>query len=315
MKPLSHHTLKQMVRSSSEGLVLLDARHPNHPIVYVNPAYEELSGYAAQELLGSCWRLAEPADDEAPEMIELRDALERGEPCQLTVRDVRKDGETWFSRLSLIPISDACERLQYFLCQHLPIDPDATANPTVKVDLLQRELGNARQHIARLSRTDMVTGLLSFEYFKSLLRRDLGIARRERDRIAILMFDVVELDAYKRTFGANAAGSCLRMIAAQISVVFRRAGDLCARFGDTSIVVSALGLDDAQAHRMADRVIDKVRGLHVRNPHAEASKTLTVRSVVYTDVPDDDDVEQLIELVNAELDPPCAVESNGTHHG
>lgn len=315
MKPLSHHTLNQIVKSSSEGLLLLDARNPEHRIVYVNPAYEELSGYPAHELLGSSWRLTEPAEGEAPEMAELRAALESADPCEITVQDVRKDGEIWFSRLSLIPIRDACERLQYFLCQHTALDPETTANPKVKVDLLQRELGNARQHIARLSRTDMVTGLLSYEYFESLLRRDLGIARRERNRIAILLFDVVELDAYKRTFGANAAGSCLRMIATQISVVFRRAGDLCARCGETSIVVSALGLDDAQAHRMADRVVEKVRGLHVRNPHAENSKMLTVRSVVYTDVPENDDAGQLIGLVRAELDPICEMESNGTHHG
>ena len=66
-------------------------------------------------------------------------------------------------------------------------------------------------------------------YFQELIRRDLAIARRDQRMITLLLFEIVEFEAYRQTFGSKAADSCQRMIGAQIMRTLRRAGDLCAR--------------------------------------------------------------------------------------
>jgi len=67
VKSLSRHTLEQMVTLSSEGILLADAQDPSLPIVYANPAYEDLSGYSAEELTGSGWPLIKRDVEGQPE--------------------------------------------------------------------------------------------------------------------------------------------------------------------------------------------------------------------------------------------------------
>jgi PAS domain S-box-containing protein/diguanylate cyclase (GGDEF)-like protein len=301
---LPRHVLQQVVSSVSEGIVLVDAADPGLRIVYANPAYERQSGYSADELAGSSWQLATRDDDGSPEQKALREALRCAQTCEITIPDVRKDGTTWFAEVSVQPLSNARGELGYFLCRHRPAvaGNPLTEGANLEIDLLQRELGHARQRIANLASTDAVTGLLSYHHFVSLLDRDLAVARREQRTIAILLFEVVELDVYRQTFGANAADSCLRMIGVQIAAAFRRAGDLCARYdGASLIVVATRGQDEAQLDQLASRVADKVRGLGLHNPHARSGRYLTVRSTAVFAPPGADGAETLIDRARLKL--------------
>lgn len=280
MKSLSRHILQQIVSSSSQGILLIDARDPNLPIAYANSVYEDLSDYSGAELEGQSWRSLLAGDDANPEVARVRFAIGCGEPCQATIPYQRKDGTTWFAEVAIQPLSSVGGDTRYFLCQHSAAAPPANQDSNVQVDLLQRALGQARQKIMSLSRSDPVTGLLRYEYFISLLKRDVGTARRERRSLCVAVFEIVEFDTYRRTFGANAADSCLRMIAAQITGAFRRAGDLCARCDETTFVVAVPGQRSDQIAPLASRVAEKVRNLGLHNPRGQSSRHVTVRSVL-----------------------------------
>ncbi|HLF12852.1 MAG TPA: diguanylate cyclase, partial [Gammaproteobacteria bacterium] len=280
MKSLSRHTLEQMVTLSSEGILLADAKDPNLTIVYVNPAYEDLSGYSAEELTGSPWRLLKHGGEGQPELERLKAAIGRSEPCQVTVADLRKDGTSWFGRVSIEPLHDARGDLQYFLCIQKPATDPGDEQASIEVSLLQRELGRARQKIASLDRIDPATGLLRLGYFQDLLRRDLAVARRDQRFVTVLLFEIVDFDAYRQTFGSKAADSCQRMIGAQIMRTLRRAGDLCARYDDSTLVASVVGQESDEARKLADQIIDSVRRLALHNPKAKSGRHVTIRSSI-----------------------------------
>ena len=271
VKSLSRHTLEQMVTLSSEGILLADAQNPNLPIVYANPAYEDLTGYSAEELTGMSWPLVKRDGEGQPELERLKAAIGRSEPCQVTLPDLRKDGTSWFSEVSVEPVYNARGELKYFLCRQKPVanaSGEGAAQPDVEVTLLQRELGRARQKIANLDRVDPATGLLRFGYFQELLRRDLGDrAPRGALRHAAL-FEIVEFEAYRQVFGSKAADSCQRMIGAQVTRVLRRAGDLCARY------------DDSRARLRGARSGSErsAAGSRIRSPITSASSACTTRA-------------------------------------
>jgi diguanylate cyclase (GGDEF)-like protein/PAS domain S-box-containing protein len=291
-----------MVTLSSEGILLADARDPNLPIVYANPAYEELSGYSAEELKGNGWRLVQRDGEGQPELARLKAAIGRSEPCQVTLPDLRKDGTSWVSHVSVEPLYSARGELKYFLCIQRPATAAEGEQASVEVSLLQHELGRAQQKIASLNRIDPATGLLRYEYFQEVLRRDLGIARRERQFVTLLLFEIVEFDAYRQTFGAKAADSCLRMIGAQITRTLRRAGDLCARYDDSTLVVAVLGQEPSEVEPLADRVAENVRRLGLHNPRAKSGRHVTIRSAVIGCPPGSaDDAEALVARAHAEL--------------
>jgi PleD family two-component response regulator len=74
-----------------------------------------------------------------------------------------------------------------------------------------------------MDRLDSGTGVFRYEYFLELAKRDFMMARRDKRMLAVVLFDIVDLDAYGQPFGSKAADSCLRMVAAQVSRARRSA--------------------------------------------------------------------------------------------
>jgi PAS domain S-box-containing protein len=94
------------IAASSNGIVITDPSQPDNPITYVNPAFERISGYSAQEVLGRNCRLLQGTDREQPALAELRAALQEGRGCQAVIRNYKKNGTLFWNQLSISPVRD-----------------------------------------------------------------------------------------------------------------------------------------------------------------------------------------------------------------
>src|ERR1700735_5713319 len=101
---------RRLVESSPEGVVLIDAQGADHPVIYVNPAFEALTGYSAAELIGRNLRLLQADDREQDGRHRLRDAMSRGETCRVLLRNYRKDGSLFWNEMTVMPLRhpDGC---------------------------------------------------------------------------------------------------------------------------------------------------------------------------------------------------------------
>jgi diguanylate cyclase (GGDEF)-like protein/PAS domain S-box-containing protein len=292
IKSLSRHFLEQVVALSSEGILIVDAQDPGLPVVYANPAYEDLTGYSVTELTGQPWSMMGRDADADPGLKRLRAAIGRAESCRIVVPELRKNGTSWLAEIHVAPMTGGRSETRYFLCAHRPAgavampSSDAAAGFAEgsegdgELGVLQRELGKARQKIASLDRIDPTTGLLRFGHFQDTLRRDLAIARRVQRSVTVLVFQIVELDVYRQTFGSKAADSCQRMIGAQITRALRRAGDICARYDDSTLVAAVLGQAPDEVRPLTEQIAENVRQLGLHNPRARSGRYLTVRSLL-----------------------------------
>jgi PAS domain S-box-containing protein len=91
---------RRLVESSPEGVVLIDAQGTDHPVVYVNPAFESLTGYSSADLIGRNLRLLQADDRDQDGRHRLRDALSRGETCRVLLRNYRKDGSLFWNEMT-----------------------------------------------------------------------------------------------------------------------------------------------------------------------------------------------------------------------
>jgi diguanylate cyclase (GGDEF)-like protein/PAS domain S-box-containing protein len=318
IRSLNRHTLEQIVSASSAGVLVADASHPELPVVYANAAYEKLTGYSLGELAGHPWAPLARAAEGDDVFALLKTAIGRGAACRATIPDLRKDGTSFTCDLSVTPLHGPRGDLRYYLLSHeaaasvpqqAPVespqeasaDSPPSGDASAEIALLQRELGRAKQKIATIDRIDQATGLVRFPYFQETLRRDLAMARRDRRFVTILVFEIVEFAVYRQTFGDKAADSCQRMIGAQIMRALRRAGDLCARYDDMTLVAAAVGQHASEVQPLAERIAESVAQLRLHNPRAKGSRYIETRAIVIGCPPGaHDDPGPLIERAIAE---------------
>jgi PAS domain S-box-containing protein len=107
--------LDRAVAASSNGIVITDPKLPDNPIVYVNPAFEKISGYATDEVRGRNCRFLQADDRGQSALDELRVALREKRECRVVLRNYRKDGTPFWNELYVSPVHDDNGRLTNFV--------------------------------------------------------------------------------------------------------------------------------------------------------------------------------------------------------
>ncbi|WP_412030277.1 PAS domain S-box protein [Deinococcus yunweiensis] len=95
--------------------VIVDVRQDDTPLVYVNPAFETLTGYPAATVLGQNCRFLQATDRDQPSRLALRRAVEARQPLTATIRNYRRDGSAFLNELTLTPLRDAADTVTHML--------------------------------------------------------------------------------------------------------------------------------------------------------------------------------------------------------
>lgn len=105
----------QAVEATRNGVVITDASKADNPIIYTNPAFTEITGYSAEEILGQNCRFLQGDDRAQPALQELRLAIQKGEAIKTVLRNYKKDGTRFFNELSVSPVKDKDGTLLAFI--------------------------------------------------------------------------------------------------------------------------------------------------------------------------------------------------------
>jgi len=233
-----------------------DATVPDYPVLYANGAFAQMCGYPVAALLGTNLRMLQGADREQEARQRMRDALERGTPCRVLIRNYRPDGTLFWNEMLIQPVRNAAGRLVQWVGYHR----DAS-------DRL-RTIERTAQGLPAWMREDRLTGLHSRAYFEELLRRDWQVAQRDSHEIGLTLFDIDDLAAYNETFDKAAGDACIRRVSRVICGSYRRASDLIGRWEGGSFAVLTQGDAADKANEYARVVVQRVRDLLIHHPRA-----------------------------------------------
>jgi PAS domain S-box-containing protein len=120
------------------GVTLSDPDLEDTPIIYANKAFELLTGYSQEEIIGHNCRFLQGDDREQPERHQIAQALEKHEAVEVTLRNYKKDGTLFYNHLKIVPLFDKKQRVLYYLGVQYDITKQVDANHQIKTltDLL-----------------------------------------------------------------------------------------------------------------------------------------------------------------------------------
>ena len=98
--------LRRALDLSGIGFILADPRLDDDPIVYVNHSFLDMTGYAADEVLGRNCRFLQGRDTDPGPVDELRRAVADGRPATVELRNYRRDGSAFWNEVHVAPVRD-----------------------------------------------------------------------------------------------------------------------------------------------------------------------------------------------------------------
>ncbi|MDO9213297.1 MAG: PAS domain-containing protein [Methylococcales bacterium] len=114
------------------GVTLSDPDLEDSPIIYANKAFENLTGYSQEEIIGYNCRFLQGEDREQAERYQIAEALKKHEAIEVTLRNYRKDGTLFYNHLKIVPLFDRKQRVLYYLGVQYDITKQVDASNQIK---------------------------------------------------------------------------------------------------------------------------------------------------------------------------------------
>ena len=137
---------ERALAATSNGIIIADARLAHNPVIYVNPAFEQITGYSATDVIGQNCRFLQRTDNQQPALNELRLSIQSGTSYKVVLRNYRKDGNLFWNELSISPIHDENGKLSHFI--------------GIQTDISLRKLAEASLHRQALTFENMHDGVI-----------------------------------------------------------------------------------------------------------------------------------------------------------
>ena len=97
------------------GVTLSDPDLEDAPIIYANKAFEKLTGYTQEDIIGHNCRFLQGQDRDQEARYQIAEAMKKHEPVEVTLRNYKKDGSLFHNRLKIVPLFDKKQRVIYYL--------------------------------------------------------------------------------------------------------------------------------------------------------------------------------------------------------
>jgi PAS domain S-box-containing protein/diguanylate cyclase (GGDEF)-like protein len=162
------------VLSCPSGIVITDPSKADNPIVFVNPAFTELTGYSSAEAIGRNCRFLQGSLSDRKVISEIREAVGHGRSIRRELLNYRKDGAQFWTDLAINPTRDGGGDLVGFV--GILTDLTERKETEATADDAKTQLSNIVQNIPgfifrRILKPD---GSIEFAYFSPSFARIIG---------------------------------------------------------------------------------------------------------------------------------------------
>jgi diguanylate cyclase (GGDEF)-like protein/PAS domain S-box-containing protein len=189
------------IEASLNAVMITSAGGRDNPLVYVNPAFERITGYAAADVLGKDPRFLHREDTAQPALAEIRAAAREKRSGRAVLRNYRADGSLFWGDLHVAPVRDESGRVTHFV----GVLNDIT------------EAKGYAEALAYQANYDALTGLPNRTLIEDRIGRAISHAERYRQAVAVAILGLDDFKLVNDAAGRSGADQVLRQIPARIA--------------------------------------------------------------------------------------------------
>lgn len=230
---------EQALASSSNGIMITRSDADDHSIVYVNPAFERITGYSASEVMGKEGRFLVRDDLAQHDLEEIRAALREKREGQATLRNYRKDGSLFWNELHIAPVRD--------------LTGAATTHFVSVINDISERV-RYQQALEHQANHDSLTGLANRNLLRDRIEQAIAWAKRNGHVIGVMLLDLDHFKLVNDASGHSAGDALLQEVAHRLLSSVRET-DTVARLGGDEFVIILTDLPQADD---VDQIAEKI---------------------------------------------------------
>ncbi|WP_413700754.1 PAS domain S-box protein [Psychromonas sp. KJ10-10] len=249
-KEISLHNMqaKTVFNTTQESIIITDV---DTRIIDVNPAFEEMSGYSAEEVRGKKSNLLRSGQHSAEFYSDMSRAVKQSGFWSGEVINKRKDGELYHVYLNINAVKDDNGKVLQFI------------GVQTDISLLKK----SQDKIQYLANHDVLTGLPNRNLFSDRLEHALAESRRSKESLAIFFIDLDRFKVVNDGLGHN-VGDVVLMEMSKRLIDTLRSQDTVARLGGDEFIVVVQDLERLlDATKIAKKMLQAMQSTVVFEDH------------------------------------------------
>lgn len=205
---------KQAIDEAPVGISISDPDREDNPLLYVNDAFVEMTGYSREDVLGENCRFLQGENTDPDHVASIREAIDAQEPISVEIRHYREDGTEFWNHVKVAPVRDDTGDVVSYIGFHQDVTERKLRQKqlTVLDRVLRHNLRNSmnviRGQAERIRSESSGEVGESAEGIIDTSNRLLGLAEKERQ--------ITELLQEEPTYGEIEVRDCLQQIASTI---------------------------------------------------------------------------------------------------
>lgn len=230
----------------------------------VSKAFCKISGYDAQELIGTKFNILRDPKTPASVYEDLWKTIQSGKVWHGEIRNIAKDGSFYWIETSIYPdYNDDNEIIGY---------------NAIRQDITNEKL------IEELSITDALTKLYNRRYFDDIFEREINKARRSKKIFCLLSLDVDNFKLYNDTYGHQMGDNVLFAIASVLKQNMKRPCDIAFRIGGEEFSAIYVVENEKDVYEFAEKLRRGIEEEKIEHKHNSASPYVTASfGAIYVD--------------------------------
>ncbi|WP_199707423.1 histidine kinase famiy protein [Teichococcus wenyumeiae] len=129
-------------------MILTDPNLPDNPVVFANRAFEDLTGYRQEEIVGRNCRFLQGPQTDREKVAELRDAVAEHRPISVELLNYKRDGTPFWNGVFVAPVFGADDKLLYFFASQLDVTRRHTAEQSFRQAQKMESIGQLTAGLA-----------------------------------------------------------------------------------------------------------------------------------------------------------------------
>ena len=272
---------ERVLESSSNGIMITATAQLEHPITYVNPAFERITGYPASEVIGKNGRFLVRDDLNQKGLAEIRIALRERREAHAVLRNYRKDGSLFWNELHIAPVLD---------------ESGAATTHFISIVNDVTERVRYEEQLEFQANHDVLTGLANRNLLGDRINQGIARARRDGEIVGVMLIDLDRFKVVNDGLGHAPGDLLLREIARRLNACVRDTDTVARLGGDEFVVVLTSVADPENVALIASKILKSVN----EPLHIEGKKLVITASIGVSLFPRDGDEGDLL-LRNADL--------------